>query len=85
MGPGTRMFGVSGMGLDSYCKPKMTTTRTASLCRKSSLTRFQLPSRMASTAVSKLFLLAAYPLIPPESISEMGMLRQLGQGPANQK
>jgi hypothetical protein len=78
-GRGTRMFGVSGMGLDSCCKPKTTLTRTVSRCWMSSRTRFQLPSRMASTAVSKLFLLANCRRIPPRTdpMSEMAISQQL--------
>ncbi len=71
IGRSTRMYGVSGMGLDSFCKPIMTSTRTALLCWMSSLTQFQPPLRMASTAVSMLFLLAPCRLTPPtESMNE---------------
>src|SRR5215510_2882410 len=69
-GLGKRMCGVSGMVHNSFCKPTMTTTRTASLCWMSSLTQFQHPLRMVSTAVLMSFLLALSPTDALKGVNE---------------
>ena len=87
-GRGTRTCFASEMGLDSYCKRTTTSTRTASLCWTSSLTRFQPQLWTGSTAVSTLFLLALCRLTSPPinhssvtgSMSAIGMFRHLRKG-----
>lgn len=77
-GRGTRMFGVSGMGLDLMLQAENDFDSNGLALLDEFSGRFQLPSRMASTAVSKLLLLANCRRIPPRTdpLSAMGMFHQ---------
>jgi hypothetical protein len=74
IGHGTRMSGVSGTDLDSFCKRTTTSIQTVSPCWTSFPMRLQHRLRMDSTAASTLFLLGLRP-----SMSDIAIYRQLTQ------